>query len=170
MCQQCLTPLTAYSGQLTGETYQGKLAAKVAALNTRPIPVIVMATFHMLFAIFVPIAIFISSLPGRASTNEDDLYQAHMSTAFHSIGAVVVGLVMIPLALALFWLAWATFTQQTWTYNASFAPLIVFVIMMCTKFGKPSQTLHIYAALGVLGTAVLIFFWYRPATRDWFAL
>ena len=165
-----MTPLTAYAGQLTGETYDGKLAKQVAALNVRPPAVMVMAVFHVLFALFVPVAIFVSFLPGKASSNPDDMYQSSMSTAFHSIGAVVVGLVMLPLAGALIWLAWATWAQRTWAWTAAFAPLIVFVIMLCTKFSVPSTPAHVTASMSLLLVAVLLLLWYRPATRAWFGL
>ena len=36
LCKACMNPLTAYSGQLKGETYQGRLVKQVAYLDTRP--------------------------------------------------------------------------------------------------------------------------------------
>jgi uncharacterized membrane protein len=169
MCQQCLTPMTAYSGQLTGETYQGKLAGQVALLNTRPAAVTAMVIFQVLFAVF-PLVVFAHYLPGPANTNPDEAYQASMSSAFHVISAVVAGFVMIPLSVVMLWVAWSTWAQRTWAYNAVFAPLSVFVIIMLTKFGQPSTTLHVVAGFSIAAIAVLVFFWYRPTTRAWFGL
>lgn len=170
MCQQCLTPLTAYAGQLSGENYQGRLAAQVASLNSRPKVVVVMTVFNVLLALFVPLLIFIGSLPGHASGNPDDAYQSGMSTAFHSIGAVVVGLVMIPMAGVLIWLATATYTQRTWTWNANFASLAVFVIVQLTKFRLHSTLPHVFAAASLIAVAVVVYFWSRSETRSWFGL
>jgi hypothetical protein len=161
--------MTAYSGQLTGEKYQGKLAAQVALLNTRPIPVTAMTIFQLVFALF-PLTIFAHFLPGHVSSNPDDAYQASMSSAFHVISAVVAGFVMIPLSVSMIWLAWATWAQRTWAYNAVFAPLIGFVILMLTKFQQPSTPLHVLAGISLAGIAVLVFFWYRPTTRAWYGL
>jgi hypothetical protein len=161
--------MTAYSGQITGETYQGKLAAQVAALNTRPLAVTAMVIFQLVFAIF-PLIIFAHYLPGPASANPDDAYQSSMSSAFHVVSAVVAGFVMIPLSVAMVWVAWATWAQRTWTYNAVFAPLAVFVFIMCTKFQLPSTPLHIIAGFSIAAAVVLVFFWFRPGTRAWFGL
>lgn len=169
MCQQCLTPMTAYAGQLTGEGYPGKLAAQVASLNTRPPAVVAMTIFHVLFAL-LPLAAFAQFLPGPASASPDEGYQSSMSSAFHVVAAVVAGFVMIPISGAVIWLAFATWTQRTWTYNAAFAPLTVLVIIMLTKFGQPSTPLHIVAGFMIAVVAALVFFWYRPSTRAWFGL
>ncbi len=169
MCQQCLTPMTAYSGQITGESYQGKLASQVAALNTRPMAVMAMVLFQLVFAIF-PLVVFAHYLPGPASANPDDAYQSSMSSAFHVVSAVVAGFIMIPLAVLMVWVAWATWAQRTWTYNAVFAPLCVFVFIMITKFRLPSAPLHVFAGVSIAAVAVLVFFWFRPSTRAWYGL
>jgi hypothetical protein len=161
--------MTAYSGQLTGETYRGKLASQVESLNSRPAAVIAMTVFHLVFALF-PLVLFAHYLPGPASTNPDDAYQSSMSSAFHIASAAIAGFVLIPLSAALVFLAWATFVQRTWTYNAAFAPLIVFVIVMITKFKHPSTLVHVAAVFSIIGVFALVFFWYRPATRAWFGL
>lgn len=170
LCQQCMTPLTAYAGQLDGESYKGKLATQVAALNQRPHSIVTMMVYHVLVAILIPLRIFVGSLPGKESADPDQVYQASMSTAFHSIGAVVVGLVMIPLAIALIYLAWGTWAQRTWAWNAAFAPLIVAVIMLVTNFHQPSVPLHIFSGFALAVSAVVIYMWYRPDTKSWFGL
>lgn len=170
LCQQCLTPLTAYSGELTGENYQGALAGQVRDLNTRPRIVAIMAIFNVLIAIFVPLSIFIGSLPHAAEPSADGTYQAGLSTAFHAVGAGLTGLVMIPIAILLMWLAWATFSQRTWTWNANFVTVAVFGILMLTKFKIHSTGLHVVAVLSLIGAACLVYFWSRPTTRSWYGI
>lgn len=170
MCQQCLTPLTAYSGQVTGEHYEGKLSQQVKALKVRPIAVGAMVAFHIAVAILIPLRVFLGFLPGKVSTDPDQLYQASLSSAFHSITAFVVGLVMIPLAGALGYLAWATWKQVTWSWNAAFASLAVGIIALGMQFKGPSTSVHVVVFCCLMATSALGLVWLQPKTKAWYGL
>lgn len=170
MCQQCLTPLTAYSGQLNGETYQGRLAVQVKALNVRPPAVTVAAVFDVLFALFTPIAIFLHSLPHQVTNDPDMAYQNTLSTAFGAVGAVVTGLIAIPIAVALCIHAWFVYRQRTWCWNVQIAVVGVFAIRSIMLF-KASETFsHVLAAGYLAFCVVFIALWTRPQVKAWYGL
>lgn len=165
MCQQCLTPLTAYAGQLAGETYQGKLAAQVDALNHRPLVVAALAVFNILLALSA-----VGYAIGRILSTHHQGEGAYLANAFSSIGAFLVALVMVPIAIALVIHAVATWTQRTWTWNTNLALLAVFGLFQLTQFHTPGFGMHLLTVLLLALAGVLVFLWYRPQTRAWFGL
>src|SRR4051812_24199856 len=104
LCENCQSPLTAYSGQLTGETYEGKLAGKVAQLDTRPVSVYLMMAFLTVIAIGWPLRNIIGAFAGRAQLNAENTN--YLANAFGSIAPIMTTIVMLPIAAALFWIVW----------------------------------------------------------------
>ena len=170
LCQQCLTPLTAYSGQLNGETYQGKLADQVKALKVRPEAVTVATVFDVLFALGTPIAIFVHSLPHPVSADPDNTYQSSLSTAFGAVGAVVTGLVAIPIAVAICIHAWHLYRQRTWCWSTQLAVMGVFAIRSLLMFKQPDLFSHVLAVGYLLFTGVFLAMWTRPGVKAWYGL
>jgi hypothetical protein len=170
LCQQCLTPLTAYAGQLNGEQYQGKLADQVKALNVRPQTVTVAAVFDVLFSLGTPIAIFIHSLPHAVAADPDNTYQSSLSNAFGAVGAVITGLVAIPIAVAICIHAWHMYRQRTWCWSTQLALMGVFAIRSVLLFKQPDTMSHVLAVSYLLFTAAFVGMWTRPSVKAWYGL
>ena len=168
LCQQCLTPLTAYSGQLNGEAYQGKLATQVKALNVRPQAVTVAAVFDVLFAVFTPIVIFIHSLPHQVTSDPDLAYQNTLSTAFGAVSAVITGIITFPIAIAICIHAWYLYRQRTWCWSVQLALIAVFAIRSCLIFKAPDTFSHLLAAGYLVFCAVFVALWTRPQVKAWY--
>src|SRR5689334_10026602 len=90
VCANCQTPLTAYSGQLRGEAYQGKLAAQVAQLETRPPVVMAMVAAIVLFTLFWPLASLVTAFVHREATNAEGTN--YLASAFGAIGPILTAI------------------------------------------------------------------------------
>jgi hypothetical protein len=156
--------LTAYAGQLRGESYRGKLASQVDQLNTRPPVIIAMVVFIAVFALFWPVASVLVAFLHREGMNAEGTN--YVASATGVIVPIMTALVLLPAAIALGWLAWATWIQQTWTWNVNAALLIGFAIFALIRYPVYHSLTFLWVALA----AVLAFLWFRPATRAWFGL
>ncbi len=159
LCKNCMTPLTAYSGQLIGEAHQGKLAAQVADLQTRPVAVIAMTVTIVIFALFWPLRTVLANFAAKPVTNAEGTN--YIASAFGSIGPILSAALLIPAAVLLGIIAWATWTQRTWAWMASLAVLIVFVLINL----RPSAM-----ALFAIGGIALGVLWVLPRTKSWYGL
>lgn len=164
VCANCQTPLTAYAGQLRGEAYQGRLAAQVERLETRPPAVIAMVVFLIAFTLFWPLASVISAFLHREGLNAEGTN--YVASAFGAIGPILTAIFLIPVSVALGVLAWMTWTQRTWTWNADLVALIAFAVFACIRY----PVYHFLTFLWVILAAALAFLWFRPATKAWFGL
>jgi hypothetical protein len=164
LCANCQTPLTAYAGQLQGAAYQGKLAAQVERLETRPPGVVAMVVFIVVIVVFWPLASVVTAFLHREAINAEGTN--YLASAFGALGPLLTALVMIPIACVLSWLAWATWTQQTWTWNANAGLLIGFAVFALSRHAVYQNMTYVWIALAV----VLGFFWFQSATRAWFGL
>jgi hypothetical protein len=163
-CVNCQQPFTAYCAQLTGETYQGKLAEKAARLEGRPPVVAAMALFDLLFAVFGPLAFVVGGFLNRQQANSEGTN--YIGAAFGGIVVFLWALILIPLALALFGLAWATWTQRPWAWRANAAGLCaIAVFAMATFASRPIMT-FIWVGLAC-GFA---YYWFKPEVKGWFAI
>jgi hypothetical protein len=161
LCENCRAPLTAYAGQLTGqgESAQGRLAGQVAQLETRPPGVVAMTVFDVLFAGFWPLRSVAGAFLAKPRLNAEGTN--YLGAAFGTVGPVLAAIVLIPLALALFGLAWMTWTQRPWTWTANLAALGLFALLALLHF-SPLSVVWLAAA------GALAYLWFRPETKAWF--
>jgi hypothetical protein len=160
-----MTPLTAYAGQLAGETYQGKLASQVEALDRRPLVVAVLAVLNILVALLA-LGYAIHSILSTHHEGEE----AYLANAFNAIGAFMIALVLVPIAIALIIHAAATWTQRTWTWNSNLAFLGVIGLFQLTQFRYPGFGIHLLAVILLALAGGLAYLWFRPQTRAWYGL
>lgn len=165
-CINCQTPLTAYGGQLdrAPEEQRKKLAEQVARLETRPPIVAAMTLFNTLFAIFWPLAYAIGSFMSRPKTSGDN--SNYLGAAFGSIGAFLVALIFVPIAIALFGLAWGTWTQKSWAWTANAAFLCAFAVLAFLRF-------HVNHLLGFIWLGLdgaFAYYWFKPQIKEWFGV
>lgn len=159
LCKACMTPLTAYAGELKGETYQGKLAKQVANLDTRPPAVIAMTALDIVFALFWPLRILVNSFAARPTTNAEGTN--YVASSLGAIGPIFMAFLLIPAAIALGVMAWAGWTQRPWSWMINFGILIVFTLLNL----RPSP-----AALFAVAAIVIGVFWMMPRTKEWYGL
>jgi hypothetical protein len=159
LCKACMNPLTAYSGELKGESYQGKLVKQVADLETRPVSVIAMTVLDVVFALFWPLRMVITNFANRPTTNAEGTN--YVASAFGTIGPILSAILLIPAAILLGIVAWAGWTQRPWAWAANFAVLIVFALLNLHK--SP-------AALFAVAAIVIGVFWMMPRTKGWYGL
>jgi hypothetical protein len=159
LCEQCNTPLTAYAGQLTGESYQGRLADQVARLEQRPLPVTGMTVFLLIYALFWPIASVIGAFNARVKINAEGTN--YLAASFSAIGPFLSALILLPIAGALCFLAWATWAQRPWAWNLCLAVVGLFGVLGLLKF----SLLGFVWGFVAVGLTVV---WLRPDTRAWF--
>jgi len=164
LCSNCHTPFTAYAGQITGERYQGKLAGQVSDLETRPPGVIGMAVFNVLLALFWPLWRVIAAFAAKQTTNAEGTN--YLQSAFGTIGPMLLAAFLIPVAIALGILAWATWTQRTWTWNVNAVVLGIFGVVALFQF----PAAHAVACLKLAVVVVLGFLWFQAKTKAWFGL
>lgn len=159
LCKACMNPLTAYSGELKGETHQGKLAGQVAYLETRPPAVMAMTVLDVVFALFWPLRKVFTSFAARPTTNAEGTN--YVASAFGTVGPILAAALLIPVAIALVFVAWATWTQRPWAWMVNLGVLIVFALLNL----KPSPVALFAVAAGVIGVL-----WMMPRTKGWYGL
>lgn len=164
LCANCQTPLTAYAGQLRGEPESsgGRLAAQVAHLNTRPPIIAALALFDLLFALFWPLAFVVGAFAARQQVNAEGTN--YIFAAIGAVGPTLAALVLIPVALALCALAWATWTQRPSAWVGNGYALGAFVLLALRKF--PNAPIMTLVWIGL--ACGLAYLWFRPETKSWF--
>lgn len=163
-CVQCSTPLTAYGGQINGERYEGNLAAQVALLEKRPLMVSLVTGFHIFFALFWPLAFVIGSFSTRVKVSEDQTN--YLAASFGSLGIIFAFITLIPLAVALFVVAWGAFTQRPWGWFASMVSMGVFLGWEVLHL----KSAPLFSLLWVAVMAVGIAQWLKAEVKGWYAL
>ena len=159
LCKACMNPLTAYSGQLKGETYQGRLVKQVAYLDTRPPAVIAMTVLDIVFALFWPLRMVFASFAARQTTNAEGTN--YVASAFGTIGPILSAILLIPEAILLGVVAWAAWTQRPWAWMVHFGVLILFALLNL----RPTA-----AALFAVAAVVIGVLWMMPRTKGWYGL
>ncbi len=164
-CANCQLPLTAYAGQIPDfDSQQGKLAQQVAQLNVRPPIIQAMALFNLLFALLWPLAYVAYGFLARPHLNAESTN--YIGTAVSAVGPILAALVLIPIGLALFALAWATWTQRPWAWTANAAGLAAFALLALLKFATAPIMAFIWVGLA----CGLAYYWFRPETKSWFGM
>ena len=159
LCKACMNPMTAYSGELKGETYQGNLVKQVANLDTRPPAVMAMTALDGVFALFWPLRIALNNFLARQTTNAEGTN--YVASAFGTVGPILAALLLIPAAIALGVAAWGAWTQRPWAWLANFGVLIVFALL---NLRASAASLFAVAAI-VIGVL-----WMMPRTKGWYGL
>jgi hypothetical protein len=166
VCANCQLPLTAYSGQVSGdfESSRGKLAQQVSRLNVRPPIVAVVALCDLLFALFWPLAYVVNDFANRPRLNGE--MTNYLGSAFGAIGPFLHAIVLVPIGLALIGLAWATWTERAWAWSVNAIGLAAFVLLSLRNFGvAPIMTI-----IWVVLAGGVAFVWFRSETKAWFGM
>ena len=164
LCANCQAPLTAYSGQLRGEKYEGKLASQVEQLEQRPIAVYAMAVMLGVIAVGWPLRAVVTSFLHRAQLNVDNTNYAQ--SAFGSIGPILVTIVCLPITAFLVWAAWASFTQQVRGWQCSFGAVAAFALYVAFQYSAYRGWALVWIGVSVCVMAL----WMLKPTRAWFGL
>lgn len=159
LCKACMTPLTAYSGELKGESYQGKLVKQVAYLEVRPPAVIAVVVLDAVFALFWPLRMVFANFAARPTTNAEGTN--YVASAFGTIGPLLSAALLLPAAIALGIVAWAAWNQRPWAWRVNCGVLIVFALLNL----RPSA-----AALFAVVAIIIGVYWMMPRTKGWYGL
>lgn len=160
LCAQCNFPLTAYAGDLTGESYQGKLAGQVALLEQRPPVIPIVAVGLVLLAIVGPLLTAARAFQTQPKVNEEGTN--YVAASFGSVGPIMQAFVLVPVALLFLVVAWGIWTQRPWGWPAGLVTLgLLAVRSVLSITALPSLLL-------LIACGVLAWFWLRPTTKAWF--
>ncbi len=164
LCANCQTPLTAYSGELRGERYQGRLADQVERLNVRPLSVSLMAAFLVVIAVGWPLRAIVYAFGHRATLNGDG--SNYLASAFGAIAPIMVTAVLLPVAASLLWIAWAAFTQHVRGWQLSLVALGAFAVYILIKVGE----YRLWTLLWEVTAATLTILWFHRSAKSWFGM
>lgn len=164
ICVNCLTPLTAYGGQVgQAQDYEAKLATQVAALDQRP-PVIAAAViFELLYALAVPLWTVIGSWTAKPQVNEEGTNYLQASSG--ALVPIFQTLFLVPVAIALCVVAFFTWSQRDWAWKANH---VVFGVIALTPI-----LLHGFAPATWFWIVLVLVFevlWNQHAVKEWFGL
>lgn len=160
LCIDCNRPLTAYAEQLDSQQHinREEIQRKIASLDTRPPAVLAMTLFYVVFAVFWPLAYVVGAFMSREKVNAEGTN--YLSAAFDAIGPFLSAGLLVPFALLLVFLAWATWTQRSWAWTAGLVTLGLFALKALQK--------GVGGAVWLVVAAVLAFFWFREETKVWY--
>lgn len=164
LCSNCQTPLTAYSGELRGEEYRGKLAGQVDRLGGRPPAVTMVSIFLVLAAIGWPLRAVVAAFLKREHLSADGTN--YISSAFSAIGPIFISIVCVPIAAVLVWIAWSVYQQRPGSWQFGLGALIAFAAYSLVQLGVSMGWSIFWLAI----TAVLAVLWFHGSTRAWFGL
>jgi hypothetical protein len=164
LCSNCQSPLTAYAGELRGENYQGKLAGQVESLHGRPVVVNLMVGFLAFVAIGWPLRAIVVALMRREPLNAESTN--YIASAFGAIAPIVTGLICLPIAAVLLWIAWAALTQQTRAWQLCLAAVGLFAAFVAFHYGEYRG----WTAVWIVLSAIVAGLWMRGSTRAWYGM
>jgi len=164
LCTNCQSPLTAYSGELRGEIYQGNLAGQVERLRVRPWSVNLMAAFLVVVAVGWPLRSIVTAFVNRAQLNGEATN--YLASAFGAIGPIMTTILCLPLAAILGWIAWSVLTQQPRAWKLSLVAISAFAVYILIRSGE----YRIWTVIWLVLTAGLAAVWLRGPTRAWFGM
>jgi hypothetical protein len=164
LCANCQSPLTAYSGQLRGETYQGKLAGQVECLQVRPLSVNLMAALLVTVAAGWPLRSIVAAFVNRAHLNVEATN--YLASAFGAIGPIMVTILCLPLAAMLGWIAWSVLMQQPRAWKLSLVVISAFAVFILIR----ASEYRIWTVMWLGLAAGLAAVWLRRSTRAWFGI
>jgi hypothetical protein len=164
LCANCQTPLTAYAGQLTGEKYDGKLAGKVALLNTRPIAVYLMMAFLTVVTVGWPLRNIVAAFMGRAHLNAETTN--YLASAFSSIGPIMITIAMLPVAALLVWIIWQCYAQIPLGWKLGLGAALTFAAFIVFRYRDFGN----WTFLWLSAIAALTYLWMRTETKGWFGI
>lgn len=161
-CANCVAPLTAYGGQITGLVSDETLA-KLARLRIRPPAVPIMTAFNVLVALMWPLATLLSRISSRPQVNAEGTNYA--GAAFGAVGVAFLAMFMIPLGIALLVAAFGTWTQRSWGWYASAGTLgVIGAISIMGFIGGPLRFVTIAVCI------VLAILWFHRDVREWYGV
>lgn len=165
VCINCGRPLTAYGSQLgQPENYQGKLNAQVAALETRPLAVTALTGFYGLMVLIGPLWAIVSAFSARPHLNVEGTNAT--AAAVGTIGPILSVLTMLPLAVGLGIMAWATWTQRTWAWTGGLIVLGLFGVVTILHNGL----LTVPTVFWLVVAGVLTALWIQKPVKAWYGL
>src|SRR5216110_3165259 len=98
ICANCVAPLTAYAGHVTGEASEATLA-KLARAYYRPPVIPIVAIFDVVAALTGPVWAIVGRFMARPQVNSEGTNYA--GAAFNAVGTAFLAIFMVPLALGL---------------------------------------------------------------------
>jgi len=164
LCTNCQTPLTAYAGELRGESYEGNLAGQVDKLKVRPFGVYVMTAFLSIVALGWPLRTIIMAFANRAHLNADSTN--YLASAFSAIGPILTTIICLPLIAAIAWLGWLNFMQQPRGWQFSLGATGIFAVFILTRLGE----YHAWAFLWLCVAVATAIIWLHSSTKSWFGI
>jgi hypothetical protein len=164
LCENCQSPLTAYSGQLQGEEYEGKLADQVERLAARPAAVYAMAAYLAFVALGWPLRFVLLAFMAQAHLNQENTN--YLASAFGAIAPILASIVFLPIAIFLLWIAWSAYTQQPRAWMLSLISVGLFAAYTAIRFTEQK----VWAAVWIVLSVVVAATWTRPSVKAWFGL
>ena len=164
ICANCMTPLTAFGGQVgQANNFDSQLTAQLAALDERPPVIAVMTVFSVLFALVVPIWSVIKAWRVQPHVNEDGTNGIQAATGI--LVPLFQTVILLPIAIALCTIAYFTWTQRPWAWTANVVILGLITLIVVVLYGLSLPTFFWLTVAGVVA-----YLWYRQPVKAWFAL
>lgn len=163
LCTQCATPLTSYSGTVTGEVSARTLERARAARRVPP-TIRYGVGYLALAAVAGPIRWAVLTVAGRQGLNAESTN--YIGAAVGAVGVFLILSVAIPWALALAYVAWGAHYQRAWAWPATMVVIVCFTPLM--------RLLGLAGGLGLLlvaaASVVAAVLWLRSETREWYGV
>jgi hypothetical protein len=163
-CPLCAAPLSAYSDPLI-EGRSAESIRKAQKLSVRPTGALLVPILIIFWVICCPVATMMGMFLSRTHTNADGTN--YLSASFSAVGVFLIALVLVPLSLALFWLAWGAWSQKPWAWYMSIAFLGILLLLLFMGYWPHALFWRWLWAAAVLVTG---YHWVNNSTRAWFAI
>lgn len=163
LCTACATPLTAYSGTVTGEV-SARTLDRLRKARRVPGTIRYGVGYLAFTALLGPVRWAFITVGARQGLNPDSLN--YMGAAVGAVGVFLVLAVAIPWALVMGYIAWGAYYQRQWAWPATMAIIVVYTPLM--------RLLGLAGGIGLLllaGVSIAAgLMWVQSDTREWYGV
>ncbi len=163
-CPYCGEPLTVYAD---ASDFKGPNAAKkekVARLDIKPPAIYEMMALLISWTLFSPVGSLVHLFTHRTVTNSSGTN--YLNASFGALQVIFYAAFLIPVSLAILFLAYSAWTQKRWAWNACLLFLTVPLFSSLLGYWPASGFWRLAWILFILHAG---YFWLLARTREWYA-
>jgi len=120
-----------------------------------------MVIYAVLIALFGPIGYVLSKISAKTTVNEEGTN--YLAPAFGAVNIAFAALFMVPLALAILFLAFGVWAQRTWAWSAG-----AFLLGVVTLLGLTGMIGGIVRVIAIISAIAMAAMWFQRDCREWF--
>lgn len=163
-CPFCGEPLTAYADASDYKGHNAEKKEKVSRLEIKPPAIYEMMALLISWTLFRPLGSLLSIFTHRTVTNSSGTN--YLNASFGALQVFFYAAFLIPVSLAILFLAFSIWTQKRWAWNGGLVFLAVPLLSSVLGYWPASGFWRIVWIIFILHAG---YTWLLERTREWYA-